>query len=264
MIRPNWCNLMNASWKEFEVMSNQTVCSFCYCEFEIAVVKNNSLNKWWAIWIWLMLRTTNTEVDEGRSLPSLHTIFVAATTLALTLFERHCIVLHGKRLIAANLRNWRTLWVNMKTMDKVIGRLFLINCSLGTNSTVKSFKQLGVAKSTIYKVLQNLENWGATDKQLARAAVTESPTSLQPLTSVVLDEMLRRSETYPRRLVSSRLVLDKLFTSHFLTDAKPLLSMQYQWADSKLLLDSCSGRGGSASKFDDLSDDRPAGSWNTV
>ena len=33
--------------------------------------------------------------------------------------------------------------------------------------------------------------------------------SLQSLTSVVVGEMLRRSETYPRRLVSSRLVLDR-------------------------------------------------------
>ena len=33
--------------------------------------------------------------------------------------------------------------------------------------------------------------------------------SLQSLTSVVMGEMLRRSETYPRRLVSSRLVLDR-------------------------------------------------------
>ena len=33
--------------------------------------------------------------------------------------------------------------------------------------------------------------------------------SLQLLTSVVVGEMLRRSETYPRRLVSSRLVLDR-------------------------------------------------------
>ena len=32
--------------------------------------------------------------------------------------------------------------------------------------------------------------------------------SLQSLTSVVVGEMLRRSETYPRLLVSSRLVLD--------------------------------------------------------
>ena len=48
------------------------------------------------------------------------------------------------------------------------------NYSLGTNSTVKPFKQLGVAKSTVYKVLQNLENRGATEnKQLAtgRSAV---------------------------------------------------------------------------------------------
>ena len=60
-----------------------------------------------------------------------------------------------------------TEWINLKTMGEVIGRLFLINYSLGTNSTVKSFKQLRVAKSTIYKVLQNLENRGATEKQLA-------------------------------------------------------------------------------------------------
>ena len=33
--------------------------------------------------------------------------------------------------------------------------------------------------------------------------------SLQSLTSVFVGEMLRRSETYPRRLVSSRLVLDR-------------------------------------------------------
>ena len=33
--------------------------------------------------------------------------------------------------------------------------------------------------------------------------------SLQSLTSVVVGEMLRRSETYPRRPVSSRLVLDR-------------------------------------------------------
>ena len=33
--------------------------------------------------------------------------------------------------------------------------------------------------------------------------------SLQSLTSVVVGEMLRRSETYPRRLVSSRVVLDR-------------------------------------------------------
>ena len=33
--------------------------------------------------------------------------------------------------------------------------------------------------------------------------------SLQSLTSVVVGEMLRRSETYPKRLVSSRLVLDR-------------------------------------------------------
>ena len=42
-----------------------------------------------------------------------------------------------------------TEWVNLKTMDYVIGRLFLLNYSLGTNSTVEPFKQFGVAKSTI-------------------------------------------------------------------------------------------------------------------
>ena len=52
-------------------------------------------------------------------------------------------------------------------MDEVIGRLLLINYSFGTISTVKPFKQLVVAKSTVYKVLQNLENWGAPQKQLA-------------------------------------------------------------------------------------------------
>ena len=53
-----------------------------------------------------------------------------------------------------------TEWVNLKTMDEVIGRLYLIiiNYSLGTNSTVKPLKLLGVAKPTIYKVLQSLEN----------------------------------------------------------------------------------------------------------
>ena len=33
--------------------------------------------------------------------------------------------------------------------------------------------------------------------------------TLQSLTSVIVGEMLRRSETYPRRLVSSRVVLDR-------------------------------------------------------
>ena len=63
-------------------------------------------------------------------------------------------------------------------MDEVIGRLFLINYSLGTNFTLKSFKQFGVAKSTIYKVFLNLENRGATEKQLAsgRPAVKLSVT----------------------------------------------------------------------------------------
>ena len=42
-------------------------------------------------------------------------------------------------------------WVNLKTMDEVIGRLsFWINYSLGTISSVKPFKQSEVAKSTIY------------------------------------------------------------------------------------------------------------------
>ena len=56
----------------------------------------------------------------------------------------------------------------LEAMDEVIERFFLFNYSLGTYSTtVKPFKQLGAAKSMIYKVLQNLENQGATGKQLA-------------------------------------------------------------------------------------------------
>ena len=51
--------------------------------------------------------------------------------------------------------------------------------------------------------------------------------SLQSLTSVVVGEMLRRSETYPRQLrlqqVGARSGDEKLLTRHFLTDAKPLL-----------------------------------------
>ena len=43
------------------------------------------------------------------------------------------------------------------------GRFSPINLLLGTNSTVKRFKQLEVAKFTIYKVLHNMENWGATE-----------------------------------------------------------------------------------------------------
>ena len=36
-----------------------------------------------------------------------------------------------------------TKWVNLKTMDEIIGQLFLLNYSLGTSSTAKPFKQLG-------------------------------------------------------------------------------------------------------------------------
>ena len=52
--------------------------------------------------------------------------------------------------------------------------------------------------------------------------------SLQSLTSVVVGEMLRQSETYLMthlQQVGARLGDEKLFTSDFLTDAKPLLSM---------------------------------------
>ena len=81
--------------------------------------------------------------------------------------------------------------------------------------------------------------------------------SLQSLISVVMGELRRRSKTYPRQLrlqqVGARSGDEKLLTSHFLTDAKPLLSMRYKWADSELLLDSCSSRGGSAFKIDNAS-----------
>ena len=72
----------------------------------------------------------------------------------------------------AMIKNWlqpifiATEWVNLKTMGEVIGRLYLINYSLGTNSTVKPLKLLGVAKPTIYKVLQSLENWRETENNL--------------------------------------------------------------------------------------------------
>ena len=54
---------------------------------------------------------------------------------------------HCKKLPTANLCTATEL-VNLKTMGEVIVRLFLINYLLGTNFTitVKSFKQLGVAK----------------------------------------------------------------------------------------------------------------------
>ena len=90
-----------------------------------------------------------------------------------------------------------------------------------------------------------------------RAAVTESPTQL-----AVVDQRGCGRDAPPKwnlpattrlQQVGARSGGWKLFTSHFLTDVKPPLSMQYQWADSKLLLDSCIGRGGSASKIDDAS-----------
>ena len=72
---------------------------------------------------------------------------------------------HGKKLAySLSSQLTATEWVNLKTMDEVIRQIFLLNFSLCTDSTVKPFKQLGVAKSTIYKVLQNLENRGATEK----------------------------------------------------------------------------------------------------
>ena len=74
-------------------------------------------------------------------------------------------------------------------MDAVIGQLFLINYSLGTNSTVKSFKQLRVAISTIYKVFQNLEKRGATEKQFAsgRAAVKLTKGKRKQLVNATMD-----------------------------------------------------------------------------
>ena len=81
--------------------------------------------------------------------------------------------------------------------------------------------------------------------------------SLQSLASVVVGEMLRQSETYPRRLVSSRLVLDRGMKnclpatswrtrSHCCPCSTSELTANFFW-------DRCSGRGGSASKIDDAS-----------
>ena len=94
--------------------------------------------------------------------------FPGSHHLSLTLFERYWHVLPWQKVgysLSSQLTG--TEWFNLKTMEEVIGRLFLINYSLGTKSNVKPFKQLGLAKSTIYIVLRNLENWGATEKQLS-------------------------------------------------------------------------------------------------
>ena len=102
----------------------------------------------------------------------------------------------------------------------------------------------------LFKALVGLLN-------VPRAAVTESSTQL-----AVVDQRSCGQDAPPKwnlpmttrlQQVDARSGDEKLFTSHFLMDAKPLLSMQYQWADSKLPLDSCSGHGGLASKIDDAS-----------
>ena len=75
----------------------------------------------------------------------------------------------------------------MKSLD---GSTWLINrLQICTNSTVKPFKPLGVGKSTIYKVLQNLENWGATEKQLAsgRPAVSLTKGKRKQLVNAAMD-----------------------------------------------------------------------------
>ena len=77
-------------------------------------------------------------------------------------------------------------------------------------------------------------------------AVTESPTQL-----AVVDQRSCGRDAPPKwnlptttrlQQVGARSGDEKLFTSNFLTDAKPQLSMQYPWAGSELLLESCSGR----------------------
>ena len=74
-------------------------------------------------------------------------------------------------------------------MNEVIGRLFVINYFVGTNSTVKLFKQLGVAKTTIYKVLQSLENRRVTEKQLAsrQSAVNLTKGKRKQLVNAAMD-----------------------------------------------------------------------------
>ena len=49
----------------------------------------------------------------------------------------------------------------------IVGWLYLLKYSHGKNSTVKPFKQLVVAILMIYQVLQNVDNRGASEKQLA-------------------------------------------------------------------------------------------------
>ena len=73
-------------------------------------------------------------------------------------------------------------------MDAVIGRIFLVNYSLGTNSTLNPFKQFVVAKSTIYN-LQSLENWLDKEKQLAsgRPAVNLTKGKRKQLVNEAMD-----------------------------------------------------------------------------
>ena len=121
---------------------------------------------------------------------------------------------HGKKLATAYLHNWQPQeWVNLKTMDEVIGQLFLINYSLGTNSTVKSFKQLGVAKSVIYKVLQNLENRGATEKQLSsrRTAVKLTKGKRKQLVNAAMDNDQVRLTKIAKKLGVHKIYVRRVF-----------------------------------------------------
>ena len=98
-------------------------------------------------------------------------------------------------------------------------------------------------------VFKALSNCSMCHEQLS---LSHRP-SLQSLTSVVFGEMLHRSETYPLRLVSSTLVLNRgmkncLQATSWRTrihSCPVLVSWQ------QILLDSCNGCGGSASKIDD-------------
>ena len=104
-------------------------------------------------------------------------------------------------------------WVKLKTKDAAIGWLFLIYYSLRSNSTFKPFKQLEVAKSTIYKVLQNLENKGATEKQLAsgRPAVKPTKGKRKHLVNMAMDNDRVSLTTNAKKLGVRQISVQRVF-----------------------------------------------------
>ena len=120
-------------------------------------------------------------------------------------------------------------------MDIVIGRLFLINYSLGTNSTVQPYKQLGVAKSTIYKVLQNLENWGATEKRLAsgRPAVNLTNGVRKQLVNAAMTMIESVWQNMPKNLEVHQIYVQRVFLWDGLKYYKRKFTKADFWEDQR-------------------------------